>query len=109
MVNHLLHGQDTRSPRSLWVTDFSNPDELVPAEHAFYLVSPTLASPMGLGLTAFARAQDRDGAKHAFGGEAVDWDGVRALVSSAWPDGRPPMRHGGHTASIPPVGTHPGM
>ena len=101
MVNHLLTG-DGEEPRSTWVTDFSDPETLVAAEDAYYLVSPTLPSPMGLGITAFARPQDRDGALNAFGGEAADWDDVRSLVASAWPDGRPPMRHGGHAATMTP-------
>lgn len=101
MVNHLLHAEEAADARSLWVTDFSNPETLVPAEGAFFLIGTTLSSPMGLGVTAFARAQDRDGAVHAFGGEPADWEAVRTLVATAWPDGRPPVRHGGHTATLP--------
>lgn len=102
MANYLLTGLDGSVVHSVWVTDFSNPDQLVDAEDAFFLKSQTLTSPMGLGLTAFARAQDRDGALHAFGGEALGWDAVQQLVSEAWPDGRPTMRHGGHSSSIMP-------
>lgn len=102
MANHLLHANEAGEPRSLWVTDFSNPERLVPAETAFYLVSPTLGSPMGLGVTAFARVEDRDGAVHAFGGEPVGWESVQALVARAWPDGRPPMKHGGHSSAQAP-------
>jgi copper chaperone NosL len=79
---------------SLWVTDFAAPGSLVPVEDALFLASPTLPSPMGLGLTAFRRAADRDGAVTAFGGEALDWEGVRTFVSSRWPDGTPAP--GGH-------------
>lgn len=69
---------------SIWVTDFAVPGSLVRAEEALFLVSPTLPSPMGLGLSAFGRAEDRDGAVTAFGGEALDWQGVRAYVASRW-------------------------
>ena len=99
MANHLVHLVDD-DVHSLWVVDFSNPEELVPAESAFYLISPTLASPMGLGITAFGRAQDRAGAMHAFGGEAASWDRIRDFVAEAWPDGRPPMPHGGHASTL---------
>jgi copper chaperone NosL len=104
MVNYLLHGEDAGAIHSAWVTDFGSPSELVSAEEAYYLVSPTLNSPMGLGITAFGRAQDRDGAVHSFGGEATDWTGVKALVAGAWPEGRPPMKHGGHATSLAPEG-----
>jgi len=100
MVNHLLTSAAPDAVHSTWVTDFSNPTELVPAESAYYLVSSTLGSPMGLGITAFARAQDRDGATHAFGGEPRDWEGVKALVAEAWPGGRPAAMHGGHASTI---------
>ncbi|MDH3222450.1 MAG: nitrous oxide reductase accessory protein NosL [Gemmatimonadota bacterium] len=100
MANHLRMAMEDEGVRSLWVVDFSEPQSLVVAEEAFYLVSPTLASPMGLGVTAFARLEDRDGAVHAFGGDAEDWSGIQALVSSAWPDGRPSGSHGGHATEV---------
>lgn len=101
MANHLAASGDVEPVHSLWVTDFAAPEALVPAEEAYYLVSPTLGSPMGLGVTAFGRAEDRDGAIHAFGGRAATWSDVRALVATAWPEGRPSMKHGGHTATAP--------
>ena len=107
MTSHLA-GLDPADVHSLWVVDFSNPEALVPAESAFYLVSPTLGSPMGLGITAFGRAQDRDGAVNAFGGDPMDWDGIRTLVAQAWPDGRPPMPHGGHASEMSPPDGHAG-
>jgi copper chaperone NosL len=97
---------DPDQVHSTWVTDFSDPGEMVRAEEAFFLKSPTLGSPMGLGLTAFARAEDRDGAVHAFGGEPLDWDGVRSEVAARWPDGRP--AHGGHAETMTPHGAHGG-
>jgi copper chaperone NosL len=66
---------------SVWVTDFANPGTWVRASDALFLASPTLQSPMGLGLSAFARPADRDGAVNAFGGEALDWEGVQVFVA----------------------------
>ena len=94
MVSYLAGLDDPSEIHSAWVTDFSNPPELVRADGAFFLLSPTLTSPMGMGLTAFARAEDRDGAVHAFGGEPLDWDGVKAAVAARWPDGGPAHGHG---------------
>ena len=107
MASHLT-SLEAGEVHSLWVVDFSNPEELVPAESAFYLVSPTLGSPMGLGITAFGRRQDRDGAVNAFGGEPADWSSVQALVAEAWPDGRPPVPHGGHASEMVPRNGHAG-
>ena len=102
----LQHEPGADAVHSAWVTDFSDGRELVPAEEARYLVSEALTSPMGLGITAFRRAEDRDGAVHAFGGTPMAWSGVKDLVARAWPDGRPPMgAHGGHETTLrPPSG-----
>ncbi len=99
--------EDPATAHSLWVTDFADPPELVRAEEAYFLFSPTLQSPMGLGLTAFARLEDRDGAVTSFGGAALDWAGVRALVAEKWPGGRPQHgmghgMHGGHSETMAP-------
>ncbi|MBT8404831.1 MAG: nitrous oxide reductase accessory protein NosL [Gemmatimonadetes bacterium] len=91
---------------SLWVVDFSEPTELVRVEDAHFLRSPTLASPMGLGLTAFARSEDRDGAVDAFGGDSLDWPEVRAWVDDVWPEGRvrmPTGHAGDHGAMLMPA------
>lgn len=102
---------DASTVHSLWVTDFGNPPALVRAETAHFMVSPTLQSPMGLGLTAFARAEDRDGALNSFGGAPLDWDGVLALVADRWPGGRPQRgmgmgMHGGHAETVAPPAPH---
>ena len=102
MANYLRTAVGDDEVHSLWVVDFGEPGRLVPAEAAQYLVSPTLGSPMGLGVTAFARPEDRDGAVHAFGGEPLDWTDVQRLVASEWPDGRPQAKHGGHGTEVPP-------
>ncbi len=104
MVNHLLTTDVEEDLHSAWVTDFADPASLVRAEEAHYLVSSVLTSPMGLGITAFARLEDRDGAVNAFGGRPAAWDDIRAFVASAWPEGRPSMKHGGHTATLAPGG-----
>jgi nitrous oxidase accessory protein len=98
MVGFLDAMEDPEEVHSLWVTDFAEPEVLIPAEKAFFLASPTLTSPMGLGLTGFARVEDRDGAVNAFGGEALDWNGVRELVAARW-DGNG-QAHGGHAETL---------
>jgi copper chaperone NosL len=95
---------------SLWVMDFTEPGSLVRVEDAFFLRSPTLTSPMGLGLTAFGRVEDRDGAVNAFGGDPLTWAEVRAFVSEAWPGGRPAHRSvGPGTRMEPEAPMEPGV
>jgi copper chaperone NosL len=109
LAAYLATMDDSAEVHSLWVTDFSNPSDLIRAEDAFFLLSPTLASPMGMGLTAFGRVEDRDGAVHAFGGGPLSWEGVRATVAARWPDGHP--AHGGHSETMAPempAGAHEG-
>jgi copper chaperone NosL len=84
---------DPGSVHSVWVTDYSNRPELVRAEDAWFLADASLPSPMGMGLMAFARREDRDGAVHGFGGRPLDWNGVRALVAERWPGGHPSHGH----------------
>ena len=87
--------------------DFSAPTELVRVEDAHFLRSPALASPMGLGLTAFGRSEDRDGAVNAFGGDSLDWTEVRSWVDEVWPEGRvrmPGAGSGDHGAMHVPAG-----
>lgn len=102
LTNYLLTYEGSEVVHSLWATDFANPDDLVRAEDAYYLVSEALTSPMGLGITAFSRAGDRDGAVHAFGGDPMTWVGVQGLVEREWPNGRPEMKHGGHASTLMP-------
>ncbi|HSG49799.1 MAG TPA: nitrous oxide reductase accessory protein NosL [Longimicrobiales bacterium] len=84
LAAYLATEADRDRVHSAWVTDFANPGTLIPAEDAHYLASPTLQSPMGLGLSAFGRVEDRDGAVISFGGEPLDWVGVQAYVAERW-------------------------
>ncbi len=102
LAAYLQGMENPGSVHSMWVTDFSDPPVLVRVEEAHFIASPALQSPMGLGLTAFAREEDRDRAAVEFGGAALDWEGVRALVAERWPDGGP---HRGHLRSGEAVAT----
>jgi copper chaperone NosL len=69
------------SVASLWVADFAG-GGLVPAGTASYLRSDALPSPMGLDLTAFARAADRDAAAARHGGAGLAWGAVLDVVAA---------------------------
>lgn len=69
---------------SLWITDFDNPGTFVALDKAFFVLSETQNSPMGLGLVGF---RDPDHAKTFAGktrGRIVSWDDVCTLVQRKW-------------------------
>lgn len=91
---------------SLWVTDNQAPPALIDATTASFIRSDEIRSPMGLGLAAFASEAARDSVLGEHGGEALDWEAVRARVREAWPSGSP---HGAsHEADTIALQTRPG-
>ena len=62
---------------SIWVVDYANPGELLPAEKAIYARSEALHSPMGLNMAAFRSEKNIDS---SIGGEVLDWEDVLRLV-----------------------------
>jgi copper chaperone NosL len=77
---------------SLWVTDFTAPQQLLTTKNAFFLRSPQLHSPMGLGLGAFATQEALNTAQNQYGGEVYTWEEVLAVVQHSGLT----KRHGGH-------------
>jgi copper chaperone NosL len=71
----------TDEVHSLWVTNFRAPSQLVRVEEAFFVKSPLLKSPMGMGLVAFGEGMTPEDAVNSFAGEVLDWDGVLGLVA----------------------------
>ena len=91
---------------SLWVTDFDSREMLVPASEAFYLVSPALESPMGLGVAAFRTAADRGDAAREVGGTPMSWEEVVPHVRSGWEERTRSAAHGGHSVAAPVPTSH---
>ncbi len=69
---------------SLWVTDFSNPENFINAKEAFYLKSNKLRSPMGLNLSAFKNSVDLEKVINEFSGHKISWDELLKFVSEEW-------------------------
>lgn len=87
MLSYADSRADELAGAEYWVSDFANPDQLVPAEEAVFVRSPEIHSPMSAGLAAFAPASgaDSDSAAHpaawAETGDDVDiltWAELRA-------------------------------
>ncbi len=83
----LTDGLEQDRIHSRWVPDFENPDVWVNAQHAHYLYSEELRSPMGLNLSAYDSRADAEVNRNSYGGEVKAWRGVMELVNEAWLDG----------------------
>lgn len=71
-------------PARLRVARFDRPDSLAEAGRAVFLESPRLASPMGLGLSAWPDSTRAAAARARHRGRLLDWNGVVALVRERW-------------------------
>ncbi len=74
-----LDAHPEETPRAIWVTDYAQAPRLVHAQAAVYVHSPRLQSPMGANLAAFAPGAPAELTRR-YGGEALTWTQVRALV-----------------------------
>lgn len=69
---------------SMWVTDFSNPENLINTKNALFLKSEKLRSPMGLNLSGFSSSSELDKVLKEFDGVKISWDGILKYVSEKW-------------------------
>jgi len=80
-------------PRGVYVANHDQPAQWVDATQAIYVKSSRLHSPMGRQLAAFAREADRTALVAKYGGTALSWKEVMALVAAIRPvSTRTPMR-----------------
>lgn len=75
MAQHMAEHPDLKF-RAGWVHDFIS-EKWIAAETAAYVYGPTLATPMGHGMAAFAAKTDAENAAQAWNGEVLTFDGVR--------------------------------
>lgn len=85
-LNCLVHFQQGEGvpPESVagqWVTDFAHEGQLVPVEEAVYVYSPALRTPMASQVAAFASREDAELVLREGGGELLQWQEVRKLLT----------------------------
>jgi copper chaperone NosL len=81
MINYLRKGKISEEEvAGFYVIDFSNPQKLIDAKKAVYLISPNLPSPMGANLSAFSSRSNADSQKQISGGEIYNWDEVKEKI-----------------------------
>ena len=64
----------------LFINDYNNPGELIPAESAAFLISEGIPSPMGAFLSGFSSREDAESAKADKGGTLYDWEAVKKEI-----------------------------
>lgn len=69
---------------SMWVTDFSNPPELINIKDAYFLRSSEIQSPMGLNICAFSNTDSLNKIKNEFNGNIFNWEELVDLVKDEW-------------------------
>ncbi len=84
LVKHYLTGNlKDEQIHSIWVTDFSKPSGLIPANSATYLQSQTLRSPMGMGLSAYSNREIAQQIQLQTGGNLLRWDELLQLIRNS--------------------------
>lgn len=85
-----------RAIRAIEARALAKPHAPLDVRRARFLRSPSLASPMGLNLSAHAGPAAAEAARARHGGVVLDWRGVLAAVDSQWFQGRLDVeRHAG--------------
>ena len=75
LIEYLYHNEETgQNSKFLLVTSFTEPDHLIDAKSAIYLVSNGMPSPMGAYLTAFSDREIAQEYHQEKGGELFTWD-----------------------------------
>jgi copper chaperone NosL len=64
-----------------FVTSYANPNTLIAAETAFYLISPNMPSPMGAYLNAFTSKEEALTSQQKASGEVLSWANLIAQRS----------------------------
>jgi len=75
LIEYLYHHEELLQTASfLLVTSYTEPDQLIDAKSATYLVSKNMPSPMGAYLTAFSSGKAADEFLAEKGGKLYSWD-----------------------------------
>ncbi|MEW6506823.1 MAG: nitrous oxide reductase accessory protein NosL [Bacteroidota bacterium] len=75
---------DSKTVRSMWVTDFSAKGNFLNAKDARFLRSDNLRSPMGLNLSAHKNNEELNLVKSEVSGEIYRWNELVKYVKSKW-------------------------
>ncbi len=72
MVNSLPQWE-VQAIHSYLIADYSTPAQMIPAQNAYYLISPRINSPMGANLSGFQNENDRNIRIKSSDDKALSW------------------------------------
>ncbi len=75
---------DGKNISSMWVTDFTDRENFVSVQKAFFIKSNELRSPMGLNLTAFSNEKDLMKSIKKYSGRSLTWEQLTNYVRVSW-------------------------
>lgn len=81
LAGWLASSPDTAKVRATYVSDYEH-QQLIDASTAVYVRGGSVRSPMGRELAAFAPGSGTDKLRSTYGGEVLDWRGVRQVAST---------------------------
>lgn len=81
MVNYLKDETQKFDNATLWVANYNQPGEMIPAENSAYLISENLTSPMGANLTAFASTAEAKEAQEKLEGNVYQWSELKEVIN----------------------------
>jgi copper chaperone NosL len=81
MVNYVKNSPEKAKNASLLVADYNQPEKMISAEEATYLISKNLPSPMGAYLTAFKTKADAKEVQKKLDGKIFQWDELKEVIN----------------------------
>lgn len=69
---------------SMWVVNFSRPNDLIKVDDSHFLLSEKLRSPMGLYLSAYKEENNLLEIKKQYGGKQIKWNELVKYVNDEW-------------------------
>ncbi|KAF0150343.1 MAG: nitrous-oxide reductase accessory protein NosL [Ignavibacteria bacterium] len=68
---------------TLWISDYANPNTLIDAKTAYYIISPKMESPMGMNIGGFKDQKEMEKVFAVMGGEKMNWEEVLSYVKNS--------------------------
>ncbi len=68
---------------TIWISDYANPNTLIDAKTAYYLVSPKMESPMSMNIGGFSKKSDMEKAFTVMEGQKYNWNDVLSYVKNS--------------------------
>ena len=78
---------DLKNPKeinTMWVVNFSQPNDLINVNDSHFLLSENLRSPMGLYLSAYKEESSLLEIKKQYGGKKINWNELVKYVTEEW-------------------------